>query len=361
MTRIPTLDTQLSRIKSLLRAMCDRVFAGLSVVTLHLESPRDDELIKIVVLDTEVDNLETEIDEAILQIFATQQPMAYELRLVYATAKIAHHVERIGDAVESLARQLAGRKRILHADIIGRMMKETKDLFQRSYMAMFEGDLTQIADIHVLDDKIDAWHRELYLNARRALYASGEQRALVEDALQVINVSSKLEKVADLCCNWAEQIDFAEHGSARRKIKKRKHRVVFIDEEESVAASLAASFLQEALHDLFDFTVITQSVNVTQGGALAFSELLAREKVTPQVFPVARLENMHWSRTLMLIMLGECTLTQAESDLIPHKTVRLSWPEVTLEDATVEQFVPLLRARIDDLSHVLARTQRRAD
>lgn len=357
MTRIPTLDLQLGNMKSLLRAMCDRVLAGLTVVIEHLESPRHEDLIKIVVLDTEVDNLETEVDEAILQIFATQQPMAYELRLVYATAKIAHHVERIGDAVESLARQLAGREHFLHKDVLSRMMKETKNLFLRSYMAMFEGDLTQISDIHLLDDKIDAMHRELYQNARRILTSTSD-RSQVEEALQLINVSSKLEKVADLCCNWAEQIDFAEHGLARRTLRKRKHRIVFVDEEESVVASLAASFLQESLHDLFDITVITRSEEIISQGALAYGRLLAAEKVTPQVFPVARIKNMRWNRTLMLISLGKCELSPAEKDVIPHKTVRLSWPEITLEDKEAEELIPALRTRINDLSHVLVRTRR---
>lgn len=357
MTRIPTLDLQLSRMKSLLRAMCDRVLAGFNVVTTHLESPRHEELIKIVVLDTEVDNLETEVDEAILQIFATQQPMAYELRLVYATAKIAHHIERIGDAVESLARQLAGREGVPQREIIARMMKETKDLFTRSYVAMFEGDLTQIADIHVLDDKIDAWHRELYQLAREVLYTS-KDRGEIEEALQVINVSSKLEKVADLCCNWAEQIDFAEHGTARRKLKKRRHRMVFVDDEQALTASFAASFLQERLHDLFDITVVTRSREARQGAVLEYGDALAREKVTPQVFPVARLGSMGWSRTLMLIALGPCQLTDDELDLVPHKTVRLAWPEVTLRGSDLEAFLPRLRARVDDLANVLARTRR---
>ncbi len=357
MTRIPTLDLQLSRMKSLLRSMCDRVLAGFGVVIAHLDSPLDEELIKIVVLDTEIDNLETEVDESILQIFATQQPMAYELRLVYATAKIAHHVERIGDALESLARQLAGKQGVMERDTLSLMMKETKDMFMRSYMAMFEGDLTQISDIHALDDKIDNWHRELYQTARHVL-TECKDKAQVEEALQIINISSKLEKVADLCCNWAEQIDFAEHGLARRKIKRRKHRVVFVDEEESVVASLAASFLQESLHDLFDISVLTKSRSIRQGGALVYSDLLSREKITPQVFPVARLETMQWSRTLMLIMLGPCRLTETESELIPHKTVRLGWSELTLKNSDAETLLPNLRTRIDDLSHVLARTQR---
>lgn len=106
MSRISGLEAQLSNVKSLLRTMCDAVNTGLATLVQHFEHPNPSRLIKIVVLDSEIDNLERAIDTSILQILATQQPLGYELRLAYACAKIAHHIERIGDAVESLARQL---------------------------------------------------------------------------------------------------------------------------------------------------------------------------------------------------------------------------------------------------------------
>lgn len=375
MTRIPTLDEQLKNMKSLLRTMCDRVLTGLTVISQHLESPRPEQLVKIVVLDTEIDNMETAVDETVLQIFATQQPLAYELRLVYATAKIAHHIERVGDAVESLARQLASRQHRTHHDMIQKMLADTKDLFNRSYAAMFEGDLAQIHDIHLLDDKVDVWQRGLYSEARRILNGPAD-KSDVDNALQLINISTKLEKIADLCCNWAEQIDFAEHGNARRKLKKRKHRIVFMDDNRGLTASLAACFLSDAVKEFVDVSVITRS-NARHISVLNFSDLLIREKVTPQVFPIGTLQAMQWNRCLMLIHLGQFELSQDERDQIPYKTVRLTWPEAqlrgevldwvagqdaatqfTLEDvAGLERLIPALQTRASELKNILARAQ----
>lgn len=375
MTRIPTLDVQLKNMKSLLRTMCDRVLAGLNVITQHFETPSPEQLVKIVVLDNEIDNMESAVDEAVLQIFATQQPLAYELRLVYATAKIAHHIERVGDAVESLARQLAGRSHETHRDVILKMITDTKDLFNRSYAAMFEGDLAQIHEIHALDDKVDAWQRELYNEARHILYTSRDKYD-VENALQLINISTKLEKIADLSCNWAEQIDFAEHGTARRQLKKRKHRIAFLDDNRGLVASLAACFLSESVKDIVDVSVVSRSRGQPIS-ILNLSDILARESVTPQVFPIARLEATRWNRCLMLIQLGEFSLLEEERDLVPYKTVRLRWPEITLRKDTLETvassasqtqlvlsqvkdletLLPHLKKRVTDLTEILARTQ----
>lgn len=375
MARIPTLDVQLTHMKSLLRTMCDRVLAGLNVLTQHFEHPNADQLIKIVVLDTEVDNLESAVDNAILQIFATQQPLAYELRQAYACAKIAHHIERIGDAVESLARQLAGRHHDSHRDVIEHMLRDAKDLYRRSYAAMFEGDLSQIHEIHALDDKVDAWQKELYSNAREILYAQ-PGKADVENALQLLNIGTKLEKIADLSCNWAEQIDFAEHGAARRTLKKRKHRIVLMDEHFGHTASLAACFLHQSVRGLVDVSVISRHFGHPLS-ILNFTDLLTREKITPEVFPLARFETLSWSRCLMFIQLGEFELHEDEKDQIPYKTVRINWPNVSLpqgplndvaSQATSHQFsktdlpsldivIAAIRERTQQLTQILARTQ----
>ena len=379
MTRIPTLDTQLARMKSLLQAMCDRVITGFNVVLAQMEQPQQNtaNLIKTILLDTEVDNLESEVDEAILLIFATQQPLAYELRLVYACAKITHHIERIGDAVESLARQLAGRSLLVHHEVVTEMMLETRNIFQRVYKAMFEGDLSQISDIHLLDDKIDSLHRELYQIAKRILTASHDSSKGSDDsvaaALQLINMSTKLEKIADLCCNWAEQIDFAENGMGRRTLKKRKHRVVFLDNEYGAVASLSASFLHEKLDDLFDLGVLTKSAKV-KTTELNFSSFYENEKITPQIFPIANLHSTRWNRVVILICLGDANLLPWEDEIVPYKIVRMHWPEVTLglqhtsfcdaqpflelSATQLQNFSAALKGKVEEISHILARTRK---
>ncbi|WP_186645837.1 phosphate signaling complex PhoU family protein [Fluviispira vulneris] len=361
MSRISSLEMQLANVKSLLRTMCDAVHAGLQTLVQHFEHPNTNRLIKIVVLDSEIDNLERAIDASILQVFATQQPLGYELRLAYACAKIAHHVERIGDAVESLARQLVNGDVPEQKEIFLEMLLDTKNLFERSYTAMFDGDLSLIQEIHILDDKVDVKQRELNLIAKNIL-KKGNKKS-IEKALKIISMSSKLEKIADLCCNWAEQIDFAENGMARRTLRKRKYRLVFIDNIGGMIASLVASFLYKNVKDIVELSVITTQ-SIKSNNILNFTNLLVDYEITPQIFPIARITTVNWNNCLMLIKLGKFELSEEESDIVPNKTVQIHWPEITIDPIDIEndpkkfkEFANVLTRRTNQLAQIIARTQ----
>jgi phosphate transport system protein len=357
MSRIPTLDTQIHRMKTLLRAMCDRVLVGLNVVVTHMDHPQEDELIKTIVLDSEVDNLEKEVDEAILQIFATQQPLAADLRLAYACAKITHHIERIGDAVESLSRQLAGKPLPYQSQTIALMMNETRSLFMRSYLAMFEGDNLQIHDIHQADDAVDNFYRELFSFARNLLIQKNNPQD-VEEALRIINISSKLEKIADLSCNWAEQIDFAHNGLARKKLQKRKHKILFFDHDGGRSACLVACMLQQQLGDLFDIGVATCSPINSQDYTDVHA-LLEKLKISPEVFPLANFRTVTWARALMCIQIGKFALSSWDRELVPYKTVFLNWTQQWLELKETDPAIGKLQEKVTELSKILIRTKGR--
>src|SRR6185436_4000440 len=55
--------------------------------------------------DQEVNELQIEIDERCLRLFALQQPMASDLRLITAAMKINADLERIGDQAVNIAEQ----------------------------------------------------------------------------------------------------------------------------------------------------------------------------------------------------------------------------------------------------------------
>jgi phosphate uptake regulator len=356
MARIASLESQIKHLKTLLRAMADRVLLSLDVMESHLKVSNNEDLFRVIVLDTEVDNMEKVIDKSILQIFATNQPLAYELRMTYAIAKIAHHIERIGDAVEGLARQLANRTSLAYNDIIASMLKEARVLFLRSYKAMFEGDLQQIQDIHEHDDVVDLLQRELYQTARYRLYSTAE-KSEIDDSLKIINISIKLEKIADLSCNWAEQIDFMEHGSQRQMLGKKNHKVVFADSQGGLLASLASCILGEMLGESYDIASTTlsfENINVVTD----HSPLLLKQNVSPIMYPIAQFAAMSWGRCLVLIVLGKARLSEVQNEAVPYKTMKIYWDDVFSQEHQLnETLVLLCKHKCDELSRVLMRTQ----
>jgi phosphate transport system protein len=343
-----SLTSQLSEVRSLLRAMSDRVFAAMGVIRSHLEAPDKDELMKVILLDNEVDKLEKAIDQRILYIFATQQPLGQELREAYASVKIAHQIERIGDAVESLARQLASgeAQSIDRNRLINRMLAASMALFQASYRAMFEGDFPPVVDIYVKDDEVDRLHRSVYTEAKRILHSAANE-AEVDSALQLINIGNKLEKIADISCNWAEQIDFSLHGSNRRRIKRRPQRIVVADSQGGLLASLAASMLSlpRSASEILDPSLrefeVTLATTGSEAGIVSLSRaataLMERRGFIVEALPVIRLEAVNWERALVAVFLGpDFKRGDHFRGQTKHKVVDLFWPEIALSQDLCE-------------------------
>jgi phosphate transport system protein len=52
--------------------------------------------------DEEIDDLENELSESVTTFLSTHAPVAADLRLLVATMKISHEIERIGDETKRL-------------------------------------------------------------------------------------------------------------------------------------------------------------------------------------------------------------------------------------------------------------------
>lgn len=340
MARIPGLEFQIANMKRLLRMMCDRVHASLVVVEQHLYHADPESLVKVVALDSEVDRMETELDEAVLQILATQQPRAQELRTVYATAKIAHHIERMGDAVESLAKHLSGFEPDESYPTLLKMFSLVKDLYGRAYAAMFEDDLTRVQEIFALDDAVDSCQGHLQELAKDIFLSAESDPNAVEKGLKLIGIASKLEKIADLCCNWAEQTDFAAHGFSRRVLKPRRLRVVLLDDSGGQLSVKCAQHLSENLSDAINITVATKSA-VDAGPIPALN-----------AYPVARFEMVTWTRCFLLVNFGT-PLSETQRRAIPLKTMIIEWDYSTQSIAAAEVAA---KGRLAGLLSILARS-----
>ena len=358
MSRILSLEGQLASIRDTLRMMCDRVFMGLEAISHHLVKPNSEILIKIIVLDDEVDALEQDLDEYILTVLATQQPMAAELRFVYASAKIAQFIERIGDAVKSLAKQLAGRESTTHQASIQKMFIATLDIYDRVYKSMFYGDTSLIIDIHQMDDQVDRMQRELLQESKKMLHSFLAHED-VDNALLLGNIANKLEKIADFCCNWAEQVDYAQNGIVRRKISKRKHRILVLDAHNGLLASIVANFIQSSAGKLCSCGVVLRKLpaETTNESVLDHIEQLSGHGLVPELFPLVKLEEASWSRVLLLITLGPVKLTNTESDSVSFKVAKYNWPEIQWDGVSLtEDVVTKIKNRAIGLANLLART-----
>ncbi len=162
----------------------------------------------VIEADEAINRLEMEIDIAVVDILALQQPVASDLRFILAAQKINNDLERIGDHAVNVAEsalQYSARSPIDQAVEIPRMAAVTKTMLREAIDAFVHGDAGLARNVLRNDDEIDDLNRKTVDEMADFIRAKTES---LNQALDVIRVSRNLERVADLATNIAEEVIF---------------------------------------------------------------------------------------------------------------------------------------------------------
>ncbi len=174
---------------------------------------RDESLAReIIDGDERVNSLEMEIDNAIIDLLALQQPVAIDLRLILAVQKINNDLERIGDHAVNIAESALSLVRtrteesLLElpkmAELAQSMLRNALDGFVHLDSKLGRAVLEQ-------DDLIDELNRK---TVTEVVNLMKEDRKTIEAGLDLIRISRNLERVADLSTNIAEEVIFVTHA-----------------------------------------------------------------------------------------------------------------------------------------------------
>jgi len=174
---------------------------------------RDEALAReIIDGDERVNSLEMEIDNAIIDLLALQQPVAIDLRLILAVQKINNDLERIGDHAVNIAESALSLVRtrteesLLElpkmAELAQSMLRNALDGFVHLDSKLGRAVLEQ-------DDLIDELNRK---TVTEVVNLMKEDRKTIEAGLDLIRISRNLERVADLATNIAEEVIFITHA-----------------------------------------------------------------------------------------------------------------------------------------------------
>ena len=216
MSRSTLLTREIERLKQRFLFLGGRVEKMLrdAVQSVH---DRDRDLAREVVEhDLEIDDLEVELEEECLKILALHQPVASDLRLIVAILKINNDLERVGDLASNIAEHtlfLADRPSVCFPFDFERMATETQEMLRKSLDALVHESAVKAQDVRVMDDVVDALHEETYAAVERLIRERPDQ---LECAINFIGLSRRLERVADLATNIAEDVIYLVEGEIVR-------------------------------------------------------------------------------------------------------------------------------------------------
>ena len=167
---------------------------------------------KIIADDKEINKKRFAIENQLMVLIATQQPMAHDLRLLASCMEIISELERMGDYAKGIANinVRMGEAPLLKPLIdIPRMAEIGTSMLHRSLSAFINEDVETAKAIPVEDDQVDALYNQIYRELMMIIIQKPES---IESANWLLWVAHNLERVADRVTNICERTIFIATG-----------------------------------------------------------------------------------------------------------------------------------------------------
>jgi phosphate transport system protein len=169
---------------------------------------------RVVEQDAAIDELAYAIEDHCFVLLARQQPMAGDLRMVLATLRIGHELERSGDLMKSVVK--ATRQLYPHSidpklrGIISRMGEQAANETRLAIDAFADNDPSRAAALFDMDDVMDDLTKSLfrYIMNREGPVDEGQ----LLESIQLALVGRHYERIADHAVNVADRVVFIATG-----------------------------------------------------------------------------------------------------------------------------------------------------
>ena len=207
-----TFETEIQQVKDdvlLLGSMIEKAIID-SVQALKKRDIKFSE--RIIAEDRAVNKKRFEIENQLMILIATQQPMAHDLRLLASILEIISELERMGDYAKGIAHiniRMGDQPLLKPLIDIPRMAQKGVDMLHRALTAFINEDAETAKAIPVEDDEVDALYNQVYHELMMFVIQDPKS---IERANWLLWVAHNLERVADRVTNICERTIFIATG-----------------------------------------------------------------------------------------------------------------------------------------------------
>jgi phosphate transport system protein len=174
---------------------------------------RDLEASRQVVEDDDlIDRRRFQLEDQCIDLIATQQPIAIDLRTLMAVLHIAVELERMGDYAEGIGKislMMGDQPPLKPLVDIPRMADKATAMLQRSLDALVNRDADSALQVCKDDDEVDNLYDEVY---RELLTYMIHDPKSIQRATYLLWVAHDLERIADRATNIGERVIFLVTG-----------------------------------------------------------------------------------------------------------------------------------------------------
>jgi phosphate transport system protein len=174
---------------------------------------RDIELSRRVIREDEaINQAQHDIEEHCLVLIATQQPLASDLRVIFAIANIATELERMADHAKGIGQigvMMGPREPLKPLVDIPRMARKARWLLERELEAFVNRDVELARSLGGEDDEVDRLYDQVF---RELLIFMMDDPRTITRATYLLWVAHNLERTADRAINIGERVVFLVEG-----------------------------------------------------------------------------------------------------------------------------------------------------
>jgi phosphate transport system protein len=166
----------------------------------------------ILKADRDINTKRFEIENKLMILIATQQPMAHDLRLLASSMEIISELERMGDYAKGIANiniRMGDQPLLKPLIDIPRMAQKDVDMLHRALTAFVDEDVEAAQALPIEDDEVDALYNQVYRELMT--FVISDPKA-IERANWLLWVAHNLERVADRVTNICERTVFIATG-----------------------------------------------------------------------------------------------------------------------------------------------------
>ena len=205
-------DQQLSNLNDMLIEMGAMIEKAISLAIRALVQQDETLANEAVRFDSEIDQMEKDIEAMCLRLLLQQQPVAKDLRLISAALKMITDMERIGDQaadISEITLLLIGKTYIKKLEHIPQMAEATAKMVTESIDAYVKMDLDLARQVIDYDDVVDNLFDAVKYDLIGMIQAD---KNCGEQAIDLIMIAKYFERIGDHATNIAEWVVFSITG-----------------------------------------------------------------------------------------------------------------------------------------------------
>jgi phosphate transport system protein len=211
------LQTEMLTLRRNLLAMGAATEQRLSLATFALVEGNVDAARTVKSGDAEIDAMEVDLETQCMRILALGSPVAHDLRFVLSVIRISADFERIADLSRGIAKKVLrwgnGNGPTEVPGALADMASSASAMLGDVLAALSDEDVERCREVRRADRRVDDLNKEVAATSRQLIHDDVSRTA---EAIDMMQIAQRLERIADIATNIAEDVIFLAEGRVVR-------------------------------------------------------------------------------------------------------------------------------------------------